>query len=103
MCIRDREDPMLKFHRYYHPLTSRPYLSDSIYTEYQPCEALRPVSYTHLDVYKRQVIYGVIAEVSIGKLFLAGIIPGILFGGGLIASNEKICLFLLCTKNKNPP
>ena len=32
------------------------------------------------------VIYGVIAEVSIGKLFLAGIIPGILFGGGLIAA-----------------
>lgn len=33
---------MLKFHRFYHPLTARPYLSDSIYTEYQPCEALRP-------------------------------------------------------------
>lgn len=32
------------------------------------------------------VIYGVIAEVSIGKLFLAGVIPGILFGGGLIAA-----------------
>lgn len=30
------------------------------------------------------VIYGVIAEVSIGKLFIAGIIPGILFGLSLI-------------------
>lgn len=30
------------------------------------------------------VIYGVIAEVSIGKLFLAGIIPGIIFGAALI-------------------
>lgn len=30
------------------------------------------------------VIYGVIAEVSIGKLFMAGIIPGILFGISLI-------------------
>lgn len=36
------------------------------------------------------VIYGVIAEVSIGKLFLAGIIPGILFGGGLIAAAVHI-------------
>jgi C4-dicarboxylate transporter DctM subunit len=30
------------------------------------------------------VIYGVIAEVSIGKLFMAGIIPGILFGLSLV-------------------
>lgn len=30
------------------------------------------------------VIYGVIAEVSIGELFIAGIIPGILFGISLI-------------------
>ncbi|MDR1732091.1 MAG: TRAP transporter large permease [Synergistaceae bacterium] len=30
------------------------------------------------------VIYGVLAEVSIGRLFTAGIIPGILFGAALI-------------------
>ena len=30
------------------------------------------------------VIYAVIAEVSVGKLFMAGIIPGILFGGSLV-------------------
>ncbi len=32
------------------------------------------------------IIYGITAEVSIGKLFMAGIIPGILLGGVLIAS-----------------
>lgn len=30
------------------------------------------------------VIYGVVAEVSIGKLFMAGIIPGLLFGISLV-------------------
>lgn len=30
------------------------------------------------------VIYGVIAEVSIGKLFMAGIVPGLLFGLSLV-------------------
>lgn len=33
---------MLSFHEIYHPLTSRPYLSDYRYIEYQACEALRP-------------------------------------------------------------
>lgn len=33
---------MLKFNRHYHPLTSRPYLSNSSYREYTPCEALKP-------------------------------------------------------------
>ena len=33
---------MVEFSRHYHPLTSRPYLSDPSYTEYPPCEALRP-------------------------------------------------------------
>lgn len=33
------------------------------------------------------VIYGVIAEVSIGKLFIAGIIPGIIFGISLIIAS----------------
>lgn len=33
---------MLTFHHKYHPLTSRPLLKNSVYTEYAPCEALRP-------------------------------------------------------------
>lgn len=33
---------MLKFNRHYHPLTSRPCLSNSSYREYPPCEALKP-------------------------------------------------------------
>lgn len=33
------------------------------------------------------VVYGVIAEVSIGKLFIAGIVPGLLFGLALIISS----------------
>jgi C4-dicarboxylate transporter DctM subunit len=32
------------------------------------------------------IIYGITAEVSIGKLFMAGVIPGMLLGGVLIAS-----------------
>lgn len=32
------------------------------------------------------IIYGITAEVSIGKLFMAGIIPGVLLGGVLITS-----------------
>ncbi len=32
------------------------------------------------------IIYGITAEVSIGKLFMAGVIPGVLLGGVLIAS-----------------
>ncbi|MBN2260502.1 MAG: TRAP transporter large permease [Clostridiales bacterium] len=31
------------------------------------------------------VVYGVVAQVSIGKLFIAGIVPGLLFGVSLIA------------------
>lgn len=33
---------MLSFHKRYHPLTSRPYLSNHTYTEHQPCEGLLP-------------------------------------------------------------
>ncbi|SNS10295.1 C4-dicarboxylate transporter, DctM subunit [Anaerovirgula multivorans] len=33
------------------------------------------------------VVYGVVAEVSIGKLFIAGIVPGLLFGLALIAAS----------------
>lgn len=33
---------MPDFNRYYSPLTSRPYLSDSSYMEYAPCETLKP-------------------------------------------------------------
>ena len=33
---------MLTFNWHFHPLTSRPYLSDPSYTEYPPCEALKP-------------------------------------------------------------
>ncbi|MCH1983293.1 helix-turn-helix domain-containing protein [Ruminococcus sp. OA3] len=32
---------MLKFHTIYHPITSRPFLSNHTYREYQPCAALR--------------------------------------------------------------
>ncbi|WP_438316388.1 TRAP transporter large permease [Sporosarcina sp. FA9] len=32
------------------------------------------------------IIYGITAEVSIGKLFMAGVIPGILLGGVLVVS-----------------
>ncbi len=32
------------------------------------------------------IVYGVVAEASIGKLFMAGVIPGLLLGGTLIAS-----------------
>lgn len=32
------------------------------------------------------VLYGVVAEVSVGKLFMAGIIPGLLFGASLIVA-----------------
>lgn len=32
------------------------------------------------------VLYGVVAEVSVGRLFIAGIIPGILFGASLIVA-----------------
>ena len=30
------------FHTHYHPLTSRPYLRNSTYTEHTPCRALKP-------------------------------------------------------------
>lgn len=33
---------MKKFSSLYRPLTSRPFLADQTYTEYQPCESLRP-------------------------------------------------------------
>lgn len=33
---------MLDFHEKYHPITSRPFLSGELYTEYQPCGLLRP-------------------------------------------------------------
>ncbi|MFA9423203.1 MAG: TRAP transporter large permease [Sedimentibacter sp.] len=42
------------------------------------------------------VVYGVLAEVSIGKLFIAGIIPGILVGLSLI-----IASLIVLRKNKN--
>jgi tripartite ATP-independent transporter DctM subunit len=32
------------------------------------------------------VLYGVIAQVSIGKLFIAGVIPGLIIGGALMAA-----------------
>lgn len=32
------------------------------------------------------IVYGVVAEVSIGKLFMAGVLPGLFLGGTLIAS-----------------
>lgn len=32
------------------------------------------------------IIYGVLAEVSIGKLFVAGVIPGLLLAGGFVAA-----------------
>lgn len=38
------------------------------------------------------VIYAVIAEVSIGKLFLAGIVPGLLIGLGLIVASLFVSL-----------
>ena len=42
------------------------------------------------------VVYGVLAEVSIGKLFIAGIIPGILMGVSLI-----IASLIMLRKNPN--
>lgn len=33
------------------------------------------------------VLYGVIAEVSVGKLFMAGVIPGLMFGASLIITS----------------
>jgi len=42
------------------------------------------------------VVFGVLAEVSIGKLFMAGIIPGLLMGVALIAAS-----FYSIRKNKN--
>ncbi|RGY99096.1 helix-turn-helix domain-containing protein [Clostridium sp. AM58-1XD] len=33
---------MISFHKIYRPLTSRPFLRSSAYTEYAPCEALKP-------------------------------------------------------------
>ncbi len=33
------------------------------------------------------IIFGVVGGVSIGKLFMGGIIPGVLIGGGLMAAN----------------
>lgn len=38
------------------------------------------------------VIYGVVAEVSIGKLFIAGIVPGLLMGFGLIIASFLVTL-----------
>ncbi len=38
------------------------------------------------------VIYGVVAEVSIGKLFIAGVIPGLLVGAALIAASLIISI-----------
>lgn len=40
------------------------------------------------------VVYGVVAEVSIGRLFIAGIVPGLLIGLGLIIA----CLFVTLKK-----
>ncbi|MBM3525352.1 MAG: TRAP transporter large permease subunit, partial [Alphaproteobacteria bacterium] len=37
------------------------------------------------------IIYAVIAEVSINKLFLAGVLPGLLIGFALIATNIVVC------------
>lgn len=37
------------------------------------------------------VVYGAVAEVSIGKIFIAGIIPGLLMGVCLIAASLFIC------------
>lgn len=38
------------------------------------------------------VVYGAVAEVSIGKLFIAGIVPGLLIGLGLIVVSFIMCL-----------
>lgn len=37
------------------------------------------------------VVYGAIAEVSIGKIFIAGIVPGLLIGAALIIASFIIC------------
>ena len=37
------------------------------------------------------VVYGAVAEVSIGKIFVAGIVPGLLMGGCLIVASLLIC------------
>lgn len=37
------------------------------------------------------VVYGAVAEVSIGKIFVAGIIPGLLMGACLIVASLLIC------------
>lgn len=44
------------------------------------------------------VIYGVIAEISITDLFMAGIVPGILFGIGLITVSLIMCRKLKIAK-----
>lgn len=38
------------------------------------------------------VVYGVVAEVSIGKLFIAGIVPGLMIGAGLILTSLVLTL-----------
>ena len=32
----------MKLHRLYHPITAAPFLDNEVYTEYEPCEALKP-------------------------------------------------------------
>ncbi|MDR2487431.1 MAG: TRAP transporter large permease [Clostridiales Family XIII bacterium] len=43
------------------------------------------------------IIYGVVTQTSIGDLFLAGIMPGLLMGIGIIIAN-----YVLCKKNHIP-
>ncbi|MDR1797093.1 MAG: TRAP transporter large permease [Clostridiales Family XIII bacterium] len=43
------------------------------------------------------IIYGVVTQTSVGDLFIAGILPGILMGIGIIIAN-----YVLCKKNHIP-
>ncbi|NMA85789.1 MAG: TRAP transporter large permease [Tissierellia bacterium] len=46
------------------------------------------------------VVYGAIAEQSIGKLFIAGIVPGLLIGAALIIASIIVCKDMPIKQNK---